>query len=121
MKLRITLEDKSYEVAVEVLPETEAEPASEEAPESVPLSVLQPPRADDTMAEDKICRSPIAGMIVAVKVSANQWVRQDEPVAIIEARKMQNAIGAPLEGLVEEILVKAGETVKPGQMICKLS
>lgn len=121
MKLRITLEDRSYDVGVEVLPESAAEASDEERLEDVPVSVLSPPHLPDIHPDDRICRSPIAGMVVSVEVAPRQWVRRDDPVVIIEAMKMQNAIPAPVEGVVEELLVRPGQNVKAGQILCRVS
>ena len=118
MKLRIKLEGESYDVEVEVLPET---PEADEEPElEVPASVLQPPHLSDTRPEDRICRSPIAGVIVAVAAALNSKVKRNDPIVVIEAMKMQTPIGAPVDGLVHEIHVVPGETVKPGQVLCTL-
>jgi biotin carboxyl carrier protein len=121
VRLRITLEDRSYEVAVEVLPEPDAAPPQDDPLASVPESVLQPPHLPDTLPADKICHSPIAGLVVSIAASAGQTVRQDEPVFTIEAMKMQNTIGAPMDGVVEEVLVTLGDSVKTGQVLCRLS
>lgn len=121
MRLRITLEEKSYDVVVEVLPEPEAAALPEEPLEAVPESVLEPPRLPDIRPDDQICRSPIAGIVTAIAVSPGQRVRQDDPVAIIDAMKMQNTIGAPVDGVVEEILVKLGQAVTSGQALCRLA
>jgi biotin carboxyl carrier protein len=117
VKLRITLEGQSYEVEVETLPEEGEE--TDSGPE-VPQSVLQPPVPLDTRPEDRICRSPIAGVIVAVSAVLEQRIRQNDPVVIIEAMKMQTAIGAPVDGTVQEIHVSPGQSVKPGQKLCTL-
>jgi len=121
MRLRITLEGTSYEVGVEVLPEDGNAPLEDDAQAVVPESVLQPPRLPDSRPEDKICRSPIAGVVIALAAKPGEWVRQDDPVVVIEAMKMQNTIGAPVDGIVEEVLVKLGDAVKSGQIICKIS
>jgi methylmalonyl-CoA carboxyltransferase small subunit len=121
VRLRITLEDKSYDVGIEVLAEPEAAWVQDLPLAAVPESVLQPPHPLDTRPEDKICRSPIAGMVVSIEALPRQRIRQDDPVVTIEAMKMQNTIGAPVEGVVEEILVKPGDAVRSGQVLCKLS
>ena len=121
MRLRITLEDGSYEVGVEVLPEPDTAASQDLPPDVVPESVLQPPRLLDTRPQDKICRSPIAGMVVSVQVLPGQRIERDDPLVTIEAMKMQNTVGAPMEGTVEEVLVKAGEIVKSGQVLCTLA
>jgi biotin carboxyl carrier protein len=119
VKLRITFEGHSYDVDIEVLPEGAAEPESE-VTIPIPDSVLLPPLLPDTMESDKVCRSPLAGCIVSVMVTAGRYLRQGDPVAIIEAMKMQTTVGAPVDGLVEEVAVAPGDSVKPGQMLCRL-
>ena len=79
-----------------------------------------PPPPVDTLPDDRICRSPIAGVIVAIAVTPGQRVRKDETVATIEAMKMLTGIGAPLDGIVECVRVTAGEAVRPGQVVCVL-
>jgi len=121
MRLRITLEDRSYEVGVEVLPEPEDALQEESICQSLPESVFQPPHSPDIRAEDRICRSPIAGMVVSVEASPRQWVRRDDAVVIIEAMKMQNVIRAPVEGVLEEIHVTPGQAVTSRQPLFRLS
>jgi biotin carboxyl carrier protein len=116
MRLRIKLEGESYEVDVEVLPES----ADLEFAVSIPDTIGHPPPPPDSREEDKICRSPIAGIVVSVSAQLGQQVRQDDPVLVIEAMKMQTTIGAPVDGTVQEIHVSPGETVKPGQPLCTL-
>jgi biotin carboxyl carrier protein len=119
VKLRISLEGQSYDVDVEVLPEESGDQMELEAM-LLPASVLQPPPPADTRPEDKICRSPIAGVVVSVSATVRQKVRQDDPVLVIEAMKMQTTIGAPVDGTVDAIHVAPGEKVKPGQPLCTL-
>jgi biotin carboxyl carrier protein len=116
LKLRIKLEGESYEVDVEVLPET----ADLEFAVPIPDTIGHPPPPPDSREQDKICRSPIAGMVVSVSVQVGQQVCQDAPVLVIEAMKMLTTIGAPVDGTVQEIHVNPGETVKPGQALCTL-
>ena len=118
MKLRITLEGQSYEVDVEVLPE--AQPPDEE-PETYAIDEADlPPPPPDIRPEERICRSPIAGLVIAVNVVPGQEVRKDDPLAVLEAMKMQVPIGAPLDGTVEYVQVAAGDAVLPGQVLCSL-
>ena len=120
MKLRISLEGQSYDVDVEVLPENGSDPADIDPALRFPPSVLYPPAPADIRAEDRVCRSPIAGVVVSVAVSIGQKLRQDDPVLVVEAMKMQTTIGAPVDGTVEAVHVAAGEHVKPGQPLCTL-
>src|SRR4030095_4433271 len=59
--------------------------------------------------------APMPGKVVDVKVSLNAKVKKGEPVVIVEAMKMQNELTSPLDGVVKEINVKAGDTVESGQ------
>jgi biotin carboxyl carrier protein len=120
VKLRIKLEGQSYDVDVEVLPESSDEPLEFESAISIPATVLRPPAPPDTRPEDKICRSPIAGVVVSVIAAVRQQIREDEPVLVIEAMKMQTTIGAPVDGVIEAVHVTPGESVKPGQPLCTL-
>jgi biotin carboxyl carrier protein len=121
MKLRITLEGRSYDVGVEVLPEQAAPARRDARVDSLPESVLRPPRPPDVRAQDKIFRTPIAGVVVAIEASPKQTVRRDDAVIVIEAMKMQNTIRAHMAGIVEEIHVRIGEPVKSGQPLFRLS
>jgi biotin carboxyl carrier protein len=116
MKLRISLEGQCYNVDVEILPESPEIDTYFEAPPSV----LRPPPPSDIRPEDKICRSPIAGVVVSVAAYTRQRVRQDDPVLVIEAMKMQTTIGAPVDGTVDAVHVVPGQLVKPGQPLCTL-
>lgn len=119
MRLRITLEGRTYEVDVEVLKET---PPPEAEVETDALEELSfPPPPVDTRPQDRICRSPIAGAVISVLAVVGLRVRKDDPVAIIEAMKMQVPIGAPLDGTVQEVHVAAGDSVAPGQILCTLA
>jgi len=120
VKLRISLEGQSYDVEVEILPEPAGDPLESEPPVEAPASVLQPPPVVDLRPEDMICRSPIAGVVVSVAASVRQKMRQDDPVLVIEAMKMQTVIGAPVDGTVDAVHVVPGQSVKPGQPLCTL-
>ena len=120
MKLLITLESKRYEVDVEILPDASAGSDGEYSL-TIPDSVLLPPLLPDTLDVDKICRSPIAGAVVSVEVAVGKRVRQDDPIAIIDAMKMETVVGAPVDGVVEAVEVAAGQAVKTGQVLCRLS
>jgi glutaconyl-CoA/methylmalonyl-CoA decarboxylase subunit gamma len=119
VKLRIKLEGVVYDVEVEQLPDPEAAPAAAE--ELIPDDVAFPPPPTDIMPGDRICRSPINGAVVAVLVKPGDKVHKDDPVAVIEAMKMQISIGAPLDGTVVSVSITAGQAVAPGQTICKLA
>ena len=62
----------------------------------------------------------IPGNIVKVLVSVGEAVTEGQPIAVIEAMKMETNILAKVDGAIEEILVKAGDQVKAGQLVATL-
>ncbi|HWC95484.1 MAG TPA: acetyl-CoA carboxylase biotin carboxyl carrier protein subunit [Candidatus Sulfopaludibacter sp.] len=118
MKLRINVEGCTYDVQVDVLPEGAAVP--QELEPELPATLRMPPHPSDSIPDDKICRSPIAGCIVSVSVAPGGRVRRNDPVVTIEAMKMQTAIGAPVSGIIQDVSVKPGDAVKPGQILCRV-
>ena len=56
-------------------------------------------------------------MILAIKVKIGDTVREGQPVAVLEAMKMENEILSEHDGIVTEIHVEKGETVLEGAVI----
>jgi glutaconyl-CoA decarboxylase len=128
-KLRITIENKSYDVIVEDLTDTDAYPAAHVAPPpaaSAPASSLQsaPPVAAPVQPQLPIDKgavtSPMAGVIKSVLVKTSDQVKQGEPLVILEAMKMENQITAPVAGAVKSVDVKEGDSVREGHVLLVL-
>jgi len=103
---------------------SESEQAStaqpERAPEfPIPEAVVHE-RSPQRLPEDAFCCSPIAGEVIAVHVAAGDAVKRHQPVLIIEAMKMQNHIGAEVDGVVKAVHVAPGDKVKAGQTLFEL-
>jgi 3-methylcrotonyl-CoA carboxylase alpha subunit len=58
--------------------------------------------------------APMPGKVVAILASAGQEVKQGEALVIMEAMKMEHTIGAPSDGVVEELLYAVGDQVADG-------
>ncbi|MDQ2822904.1 MAG: acetyl/propionyl/methylcrotonyl-CoA carboxylase subunit alpha [Pseudomonadota bacterium] len=58
--------------------------------------------------------APMPGKVVAILASAGQLVKKGEPLVIMEAMKMEHTIGAPSDGIVEELLYAVGDQVADG-------
>lgn len=63
----------------------------------------------------------IPGNIVKVFVQEGETVKAGQPVALIEAMKMETNILSQTEGVIERIYVSEGDQVKAGQMVIKLN
>lgn len=55
--------------------------------------------------------SPMPGTVLAVKVELDAEVSAGQPLLVVEAMKMEHTITAPIDGVVSEISVKAGQKV----------
>ena len=62
----------------------------------------------------------IPGNIIKVLVKEGEAVEEKQPIAIIEAMKMETNILATAKGTVEKIYVSEGQQVKAGEMVAKL-
>jgi len=63
----------------------------------------------------------IPGTIIKVLVKEGEKVADKQPIAVIEAMKMETNIIATSDGFVDEIVVKEGQQVKAGELIATLS
>jgi biotin carboxyl carrier protein len=62
----------------------------------------------------------MSGRIVSLKASPNTSVTKGQPLAVLEAMKMENEIAAPKTGIVKEVYVQSGALVKGGDKLCLL-
>ena len=125
MKLRITVDQKTYEVDVEVAEDDRAPSSPAHAyipasPTAVPSAPPPPPRAvapDSHVVEDKVCRSPVAGIVVRVNAQPGQQIQANDPVLVLEAMKMETNITSPVAGKVKAINATVGDGVQVGQVL----
>ncbi len=61
--------------------------------------------------------SPIPGMIVKVLVAEGDEVEENQPLAILEAMKMENEIRSPRKGTVKKVNVSPGDQVAQGELL----
>ena len=62
--------------------------------------------------ENKVCRSPITGIVVRVSAQEGQEIHVDDPLMVLEAMKMESSITSPVDGRIKAVNVKAGDSVK---------
>ena len=136
MKLRITVEGTTYDVDVEVLeggpagastitappPIASVGPANS-APGAMPARPSRLPAGPTSGggasggADTKVCKAPIAGNVVAVKVKSGDGVAINQVLVVMEAMKMETNIASPVAAKVKAVLVKPGDAVKAGQIL----
>ena len=59
--------------------------------------------------------APMPGKVVRVPVAAGDRVEARQPVVVIEAMKMENALSAGRAGVVRDVLVQEGQSVEAGR------
>ncbi|WP_299218182.1 acetyl/propionyl/methylcrotonyl-CoA carboxylase subunit alpha [uncultured Psychrobacter sp.] len=65
-------------------------------------------------------KSPMPGQVVAFKVKVGDTVKKGEPLAVIEAMKIEHTITAPTDGVVAELLFAAGDSVADGDELLRI-
>ena len=68
-------------------------------------------------ASDGSLRAPMPGRIVSVPAAAGQAVAKGQPVVVLEAMKMEHALTAPFDGVVEAISVAVGDQTTDGAVL----
>ncbi len=61
--------------------------------------------------------APMPGAVLAVHVALGQAVEAGDPVATLEAMKMEHAVAAPLAGTVTELTARPGDQVARGDVL----
>ncbi|MDA9764661.1 biotin/lipoyl-binding protein, partial [Opitutales bacterium] len=62
-------------------------------------------------------KAPIPGVVYKLVAKEGTKVNAGDTVIILEAMKMENAVGAPVDGTVLEIKVNEGDHVAGGETI----
>jgi propionyl-CoA carboxylase alpha chain len=69
----------------------------------------------------KLIHSPMPGLVVSIPVEPGQEVKSGEPVAIIEAMKMQNILRAERDGVVKTVRVRDGDSVAADDVLVEFA
>ena len=80
-------------------------------------SLMTPDRPHKETAVTNEIESPLDGNILAVNVKVGDRVKTGQPVAILEAMKMENEIQAETDGTVTAVSVQKGDHVALGDHI----
>ncbi|WP_223033418.1 acetyl-CoA carboxylase biotin carboxyl carrier protein subunit [Hanstruepera marina] len=65
-------------------------------------------------------KAPMPGLILEISVKEGQEVKEDDPIIILEAMKMENVITAPRDAVIKHIAVKNGHAVDKNQLLIEL-
>jgi acyl-CoA carboxylase subunit alpha len=64
--------------------------------------------------------APMPGLVLRVLTEVGTVVTAGQPLLVLEAMKMEQAVSAPADGVVAELRVKPGEQVSTGQILAVL-
>ena len=127
MKLKLTVDGKLYEVDVEVdepqspRPGYVPPPGHARAPAAAAAAPEQTAGGQEAVAdEDKVCRCPVAGVVVRVIAQVGQEISDSDPLMVVEAMKMETEITSPKSGKIAKINAGPGDSVKTGQVLVEL-
>ncbi len=127
MKLNISVDNKKYEVEVEVADSLTAPMASAprldtslRIPAAARVNGAPPaPKAAESgpVNEEKVCRSPVSGIVVRVASQVGQKIQSGDTLLVLEAMKMETNITAPAAGKIARINVAQGDAVQGGMVL----
>jgi methylmalonyl-CoA carboxyltransferase small subunit len=126
VKLQIGIDGKTYEVEVEVLqedaplrPTYAPYPAFPSTIQSIPVRSVapQPEPSNGNVNEAKVCRSPVAGVVIRVNIQPGQQLQANDLMMVLEAMKMETNVTAPTPGTVKTIKVQPQDSVKVNQVL----
>ncbi len=81
-----------------------------------------PPAADATgSASDGQIRAPMPGKVTVVGVAAGDKVTKGQPLVTLEAMKMEHALTAPFDGIVDEVAATLGAQVSEGTVLVRMT
>lgn len=121
MKYKVTLNNRVYEVEVEMgqamlIDEYDAvAPAAPAAPTAVPAAPAAPAAVPAAaLASGEVVKAPMPGNILKINVAPGQKVEAGDVLIVLEAMKMENEIVATKSGTVAQIAVSKGAVVETG-------
>jgi len=126
VKLKITVDNKTYEVDVEVAEDERQSPAGVQyyaqagavsMPPAVPPPMPGSGNSEPVADEAKVCRSPIAGVVVRINAQPGQSIQTNDQILVLEAMKMETNITSPVTGKVKTIKVGVGDPVQTSQVL----
>ena len=83
------------------------------------LAALMPEKADADAGKQLLC--PMPGLVKAINVTAGQEVKAGEPLAIVEAMKMENVLRAERDATIGRIHAKEGESLAVDAVILEFA
>lgn len=121
-KVDVTLDGRSFSVDIELPAKKSAKTPVLRRPRGVVNAAEVPDRTAPPgrtgVPSDVL--APLPGVILKILVREGDAVREGQPVAVMEAMKMENEVESPVTGRVSSIAVNPGETILENAVIMKI-
>jgi propionyl-CoA carboxylase alpha chain len=89
------------------------------SPHAAKLAALMPVKVAPDTSRLLLC--PMPGLVTTVAVSEGQEVKAGDPLAVVEAMKMENVLRAERDGTVAKILAKKGDSLARDDVILEFA
>ncbi len=101
-------------------PIASAAPVAPTAPAvpSAPAAPAMPAPAAGADAKGTPLIAPMPGMIVKYEKQVGDTVKKGDKVVVLEAMKMENALSAPVDGIIKAIHFSSGDSVAKDAVLC---
>ena len=106
---RVSVNGTQYDVIVG--------PGDADISQITPVATSAAPAAAPVPAGGTEIKAPLAGSIIDVLVAVGDQVSDGDPVAIVEAMKMETEIRASCSGTVQSIAIKKGDAIQSDQSL----
>ena len=122
-KTKVTVNGKVYEVETEApkAAPVAAKPAAAPAPKPAAAAPKAEAKPAAPAAGGVQVKSPLPGSVIKVLVSEGQAVKKGDTLLTLESMKMENPVQAECDGTVQQVAVKAGQTVMQDDLLVVLA
>lgn len=66
-------------------------------------------------------KAPMPGLILEINVQVGQKVKENDPLLVLEAMKMENSVLSPRQGTIKSVAVKKGDAVNKNQLLIEFN
>ena len=88
-------------------------------PAAAKLAAFMTKKAPSVSSKQLLC--PMPGLVVSVSVDEGQVVKAGQPLAVVEAMKMENVLNAERDGTIKKINVKSGDNLALNDVILEFT
>jgi geranyl-CoA carboxylase alpha subunit len=81
----------------------------------------EPVRQKGSGATDGIVRAPMNGKVMVTAHAVGETIRAGQTLVVLEAMKMEHAVVAPCDGVLQALHVAVGEQVAPGKVLAEIA